>query len=292
MERELWSLLSAAVTDIARTRRSSARFTHDTQVVVRVYLWSVLHDRPVSWACQVGNWPSTVRPRALPSQPTMSRRLRSQAVWEFLDALGRRLRGRITPTLLKVIDGKPLPVSRHSQDPDATWGRGAGGLDKGYKLHALWGEDCMPLAWAVHPLNVSEPAVATKLLPALEGGGYVLGDANYHAGFLCDLAAEHEHQLVAPRQRPGTSLGHRRQSKHRLRCIALLEGPGMFGPELFQGRRSIETRFAGLTGFGGGLVNLPPWVRRWHRVRLYVHAKLLINAARLRRLDKHRKTAQ
>jgi hypothetical protein len=41
--------------------------------------------------------------------------------------------------------------------------------------------------------------------------------------------------------------------------------------------------------FGGGLTSaLPAFVRRLHRVRLWVHAKLLINAARIRRLEARR----
>ena len=34
--------------------------------------------------------------------------------------------------------------------------------------------------------------------------------------------------------------------------------------------------------FGGGLAHLPAWTRRIWRVRSWVHAKLLINAARIR----------
>jgi len=288
MERELWSIISGAITDVSQTRKSGHRFTYDTALIVRVYLWSVLHDRPVNWACRRGSWSIATRPSWLPGQSTMSRRLRSKATQEFLHALGRRLSGDRYSGLVKMIDGKPMPISRHSQDRDATFGRGAGGMDKGYKLHALWGRGNMPLAWSVRPMNVSEKAMAAELLCELRDGGYVLADANYETNHLYDLAAEHNHQLLSPRHHPGTNLGHRRHSQHRLRGIELLEGPSRFGQQLYQLRRQIEGRFSGLTSFGGGLVSLPPWVRHLHRVQQFVHAKLLINAARIIRLKNQR----
>src|SRR3989442_1221786 len=43
------------------------------------------------------------------------------------------------------------------------------------------------------------------------------------------------------------------------------------------------------TLLGGGLAALPPWVRRPWRVRRWVSAKLLVNAARIRRLNRRRR---
>ena len=54
-------------------------------------------------------------------------------------------------------------------------------------------------------------------------------------------------------------------------------------PWLRARRQAIERFFAGLTTFGGGAATLPPWVRHLHRVRLWIGAKLVINAARLAR---------
>jgi hypothetical protein len=65
----------------------------------------------------------------------------------------------------------------------------------------------------------------------------------------------------------------------------LLEPPAglsPFGPSLYARRTDIERDFSGLTCPGGGLAALPPWVRRIWRVRPWVTAKLLINAARIR----------
>ena len=290
MERELWRIVSDKITKLDRQVPMN-RHAHSVGRIVRVYLWAVLHDRPVYWACRRAHWAGVRPPVALPDCSTMSRRLRTLAVRVFLDALGQRLCEGVTEGMIKRMDGKPLPISRHSVDADATFGRGAGGTDRGYKLHALWGCGPMPIAWEVHPINVSEKRVAGSLLSKLDGGGYVLADANYDKGQLYDHAAEHNHQLVAPRQKIGVGFGHRHQSRHRLRSVQLLEDPSPFGRALHCVRRQIETDFAGLTSFGGGLVGLPPWARGLHRVRLFVHAKLIINAARLLRPNRPAKRA-
>lgn len=89
----------------------------------------------------------------------------------------------------------------------------------------------------------------------------------------------------------GTGLGHHRRSPHRPRSKDLTEPPAGAGSEF--GRRMLRDRgqgerdFGNLVSFGGGLNDLPPWVRRHGRVRRWVWAKLLINAARIR--IKHRR---
>lgn len=291
MERELWAWVMRAIQDVSRSRSDSAYHTHTTALVVRVYLWAVLHDRPTSWACRRDCWDERSRPKSLPSQPTMSRRLRTPAAQAFLEAVGRRLAGRLLPSLflLKLIDGKPLTVPAHSRDRDATWGRGAGQLARGYKLHAVYSGRPMPDAFAVHPLGVSEGRVAREqLLPRLTGAGYVVGDANYDDDRLFAAASARGHRFIAPRRRPRTGLAKKRHHPDRLRALQLLEaGPivgNRFGQHLLRLRRQIETSFGNLSGFFAGLNHLPPWVRGLRRVRTYVHAKLIINAARIRNI--------
>jgi hypothetical protein len=286
MERELWSTLSRTISDLARTRRAGASFDHDNERIVRVYLWAALHDRPTSWACHAKHWSDRCRPSTLPSQPTMSRRLRTKAVIEFLHAIGRRLATNDRAMLFKIIDGKPLTVAPHSRDREATWGRGAGQKAKGYKLHAIWGGSSLPVAFEVRPLDVNEVRVARTLVAQLDGGGYLLADAAYDASELYDLAAERQHRMLAPRQRPNTGLGHQRHSPHRLEAIARLEADRYtrsgFTEALMRFRRRIETDFGNLAAFAAGLHHLPPWARGLRRVTQWVHAKLLINAARIR----------
>ena len=213
----------------------------------------------------------------------MSRRLRQKDTQDFLVEVMARLNRSKRTELLKFVDGKPLPISRHSADPDATFGRGAGGLNNGYKLHAIYGQSGRLLSWQVHPMNVDERKVAAELVKELTDEGYLLGDRNYDANWLYAAVADHGQQLVAARRYgPGRNLGHHRHVPQRLRSIALLEGPSEFGRLLYKKRRQIETRFGNLCSFGGGLTCLPPWVRTLPRVRLFVAAKIIIRAARNR----------
>ena len=150
---------------------------------------------------------------------------------------------------------------------------------KGYKLHAVWGGRAVPEDWRIEPMNVHDSTAAVQLLPQLSGSGYLLGDGQYDSNRLYDLAGAHCHQLVAPRRQTAKALGHQRHSPYRLRSIELQSKP--FGKSLSFERSDIERSFGGLTCFGGGLAPLPSWVRRAHRVWLWVQAKILINATRV-----------
>jgi hypothetical protein len=275
MERELWEALCHFAT---RFYNRSARCCYGDDVICAVCWWAVVHDRPISWACHKDHWPPDFR-LPLPSQPTMSRRLRSAAIDQLLADVEQALLAWfvvVGPRVLAV-DGKALPVGGPSKDADAAWGRAAGGLAKGYKLHAVWGDALLPVAWALSPLNMSERRMAAKLISDLPGQGFLLGDKQYDANYLYEAAATAGYQLLAQQQqRPGKALGHRRHSPHRLRGLELLKTEA--GKELYRQRRRIEFRFAQLTNFVGGLSPLPFWVRRFNRVKLWVHSKLLINA--------------
>jgi len=61
--------------------------------------------------------------------------------------------------------------------------------------------------------------------------------------------------------------------------VDLLESGGY--EKFRQQRTQIERNFGNWTSFGGGLSPLPSWVRRLDRVRLWIQAKLLINAQRI-----------
>ena len=198
MERELWPSLYHLLIDIAKEVRQKY-VRHQPWVLVAVTLWAALHDRPVSWACQRRHWSTTtLKPGRLPSPATMSRRVDRVGVGLVWRALEVRVRGTGNPALVALVDGKPLPVGGDSHDPDARFGRGAGGVAKGYKLHAIWATRPVPEAWEVTPLNACEKAVAGRLLTQLTGGGYLLGDGNYDASWLSDAAAARGYQLVAP----------------------------------------------------------------------------------------------
>jgi hypothetical protein len=280
MEHELWPLLYHHRQEAAKG--FSPKYVHfQPWVLVAVFLWAALHDRPVAWACHPRHWSTTrLRPPCLPSPATLSRRIDGTAVGLFWRRLEERLRGAVAPALVAFLDGKPLTISGVSKDPDAGYGRAAGGKATGYKPHAVWAGRPVPEAWEVTPMNTSEKVVARRLIAQLGHGGYLLGDGNYDASDLYDRAFGRGYQLVAAHRKgknPGG--GHHYQSPHRLRSIALPHSP--FGRALYRLRGQIERSFGNAVSFGGGLTAPPAWVRGRDRVRTWVWAKLLINAARI-----------
>ena len=289
MELELWTELSQAICQVQRRAAFNPRDRHPTSLIARVHLWATLHDRPTCWGCEPGNWTDKTRPEVLPDQSTMSRRMRRADFEEFKMAMEQRWAGKprspgLLP-LLKIVDGHALELPNHSSDPDARWGRGVSRLSLGYKLHLIDAGNPLPEAFVVTALDVCEKQMAHRMIKRVAGSGYLLGDAHYDASWLFDACRHHDHLLVCPRPKPGSGIGHHYQSPQRLRSIQLLEPPGdldAFGPQLYRQRSGIERTFAQLVSFGGGLAALPPWVRRIGRVRNWVWAKLLINAARIR----------
>jgi hypothetical protein len=279
MERELWPLLYQTVRNLAKD--FDQKYKHiPTWMVVLTMLWAAIHDRPISWACQAMNWKTTrLRPPRLPSPATMSRRVDAVATGFFWRAVETRLREQSAaqPALVAFVDGKPLPVGGASKDREARAGRAVGGMAKGYKLHGVWSTRALPEAWELTAMNANEQTVAHRLIPQLRYGGYLLGDGNYDGNPLYAKAGAYGYQLLTPL--PQGQPGHIRHSPYRLRSIDLIKTP--FGKNLYQTRIAIEQAYGNATSFGGGLGPLPAWVRGLHRVRTWVWAKLLINAARI-----------
>lgn len=102
MERELWRALYHLACGLSSDRSGHV---YRLSWIVGVYLWSVVHDRPVSWACRPENWPSRWRVR-LPNQSTVSRRLRTEAAVRLIDLLKDRLCRRQDSPAVSFIDGK------------------------------------------------------------------------------------------------------------------------------------------------------------------------------------------
>lgn len=245
------------------------------------YWWAVLNDRPVAWLAWSTSAPPQLAGRRRPSAATISRRLRSGRLLALAARLERSLTRPAKEAWCKYLDGKLLAVGRGSKDRDAGFSRGV----KGYRLHAIVDGNHGIYARIVLPNNVAEVSAAKRLVAQLTSGGYLAADGEYDSSELHDLASQHGCQLVAPRSRPGTGLGHCRQSPHRKRSIQLLERDAWtdngFGAALMAARKQIERFFGNLVSFAGGLAPLPPWVRTQRRVEQWVQAKLAINAVRI-----------
>lgn len=262
--------------------------------VVKVYFYSTQHDRPVCWACQTENWEPRLLHETvgftLPSQPTMSRRLRTVGVLQLIERVQVRLAEALQEGPVKVIDSKPLKVGSYSKDRDAKRGRAAGEKARGYKLHAIISGKAF-ICWTLTAMNVNDqvPAVTT-LLPQLAqrqrgDWGYVIGDNGYDANAVYRCAATvANHQLVAP---PRASNAHvrdvRRNSKERIRsldiCACPLQHCGLgsarasFPAALRASRTDIERCF-GNTAMDG-MYAPPPWVRTPRRTATWVAMKLI-----------------
>ena len=277
MERKFWKLLYAIA---VKLNKPWGGWKYSTSDILAVYFWCVVNDRPMTWGVDKGNWPKGLYPRRLPPQSTLSRRMRSSGTQQLMTEIENTCLAilGVAGFFIRMIDGKPLAVSGVTKDKDAGYGRGAGGMQKGYKFHAVWAGGPLPLAWGLAPMNHSEKTMARHLIPSLPGGGYLLADSEYDANDLYDLAHDAGHQLLAQKRQKHRGVGHRPQSPYRLRSIELLKQK--FGKTTYRFRRQIERDFGNLVSFGGGLTCLPAWVRRFPRVRNWVQTKLLVNAAR------------
>ncbi len=217
LELELWSELSQAVCAVAGRAEFNPRDTCPTALIARVYLGSVLHDRPVIWGCDPRHWTAQTRPERLPSQCTPSRRIRRPDFQAFLNLMGQHLNGRAKSNLLKVVDGKPLELPNHSSDPDVRWGRGVSRQSPGDKLQVIDSGNPMPDAFVITPLDGCEKQMCGRMLKRLKGTGYLLANAHDDCSWLFDLCHHHRRRLVCPRPKPGAGLGHRYQSPLRVR---------------------------------------------------------------------------
>lgn len=280
-EAQLYRALYKLVWSLAHPRQAGVQF--NDRIIVMVYLWSVLRDKPVCWACARSSWPGEP-PFELPSDSTMSARLRTVGVQQLLEralAAGSDLFG--PPPLVKQVDSKPMYVGPYSKDRDAKRGRvAAGQMARGYRLHTL--NHGRTVRWfTLAPMNEHDSTTAPLVLRRLEGGGgYAAADNAYDTNPLHGEAAAVGHQLVAPPRACNKGV---RDLKHnrpeRIRALDLLDSPlekcgldGAFGRELYNCRQRVESGYGGLTLLG--LHYLPAWVRGPRRVALWAAGKILI----------------
>jgi len=276
MERQRYRELKTLLQEAAREHRDNPRCAYRDVTIVAVLLWAVLHNKPVSWAADAANWSGDVRPRMLPSQSCMSRRLRHQRVVLLIQRMEDLLRSRLPCGDIKLIDARPLPTGGCSKDPDACTGYGAGHLVHGYKLHMLCDLSGAVDHWLVTPMNHSEPEAAEQILDHVDDVAYVISDGNYDVNRLYDRADERDVQWIAmPRRQPARAPGHRRHSLRRLSIWSWVRSSE--GNQTIRRLRSGIERVNAWQGCAAiGLNHLPHHVRREHRVRLWVAAKLIV----------------
>src|SRR5437762_11526573 len=186
MDRERWFIVMDAIHRSCRAiKYNGRRPRYPHWLIVAMYLWSVLHDRCLSWACDRGHYGGIFRPRGkLPSISQFTRRVKGDHVQAILQDVHRRLCGCDIASDSGYFDGKPTLVSPVSKDPDARSGKISGGYGKGYKLHAFVNEHRRIVVWSLMPLNADEKVVALELcdrLPEMTPQALAMGDSNYDA---------------------------------------------------------------------------------------------------------------
>lgn len=274
MENELWKQVYQMVIRIGKGKTLKRAKFNDADIVI-TYLWSVMHDRPISWACNKRNWPIYYHRRPLPTPSTMTRRLRTEQIHQLMRKVEQTLINRYPPRLCRWIDAKPLCIGLYSKDKEAGYGPAGNGMAKGYKLYTIADQKQGFVVWTIRPMNHHEAKVADELIDKLNSEGYLVGDGAYDSNRLYDLAANKSIQLVAPRKiKNAKGIGHRRNSPYRLRALSLQKE--QIGLSLLESRSHIERMFGQLTNLGCGLSPLPNWVRTLFRVEMWVRAKMII----------------
>lgn len=302
LDREQWQrtvkVIRRQSRRLQRLQGPLKRSRYSDALIAIMYFWSVLHDRPLCWAADPTHYDRRLcRPGPLPSRSQFGRRVDSPRFDQLLQMIHVELAGPVDPSDGGLLDGKPLVVGVASRDPDAARGKIMGGYAKGYKLH-LWGtsDRRIPL-WSLQPLNVGEQVVAQALIaahPGFNSEAVSLADGNYDCQRMHEaLAAKGGGLLAKPR---GLNLRHPepwlQQQAHlhpknkgggpvRADAVRAWRAALPTARYLYRDRVHVEGILSNLCSHAGGLSPLPAWVRRLHRVRRWVGAKITLYHARL-----------
>jgi len=264
MEAELYADTCRLIAQLCPHGRKSREQFSDA-LILKVHFFSTQSDRPVRWVCRSKHWPEKLLIKIaggeLPSRPCMSRRLRTAGVLQLIERVQKCLSDKLLAhqpgsAVVKVIDSKPLRVSRYSKDHDARNGYAAGDKSRGYKVHAI---------------------TAGKAFVHCNGC-----DSNpVHS-----LARSVNHQLLAPPRRSNAQVRDvRRNTTERIRSLDLFADPlqhsgipSAFAADVTDQRDQIERNFGNAAMHG--LTSPPPWVRTPHRIAAWTAAKLIQTMAR------------
>jgi hypothetical protein len=283
MEGHAWRIVCEL---LPASQTNDGRVKCDLRTVLMILLWSALNDRPRCWALRSETWRFRTRPEQFISEGQLSRRARQKIVQRALDRilvqLGTILDANISkPSSLAFADGSPVLVGGASTDPDAKSGRAVKGFGRGYKIHLVYGENGELHGHRITSLNANEGRQLKEMSAELPSHiKRIFADGSYDSGTvhrkLCDCSI----RLVAPVKNGRVG---RRQDPFRLASLKYLNSPR--GKHHFKKRGAIERFFGALKSLTFGLQGLPSWVRRLHRVKRWITAKLIFfQANRLQRI--------
>jgi hypothetical protein len=295
MDRELWGIVMRAVRKATRAVGDPGRRTpvYPHRLIVAMYLWSVWHDRCLSWACDRSHYGAPFRPRGpLPSVSQFTRRVKGPVCQAILQHVHGQLAGLgVAGSPTGYFDGKALLVGPVSKDPEAARGRVSGGFAKGYKLHAYVNERRRVVVWGVMPLNVAEQSVALELVPRLPPaapGALDLADSNYDSAPLHKALAPLGRALLTPLKGQGRvkdgahhPVTLRQMGAQRREAVAAWRDHPDLVRHALKARNNVEGTFSVMAVALGLGTTLPAFVRRLDRVRRWVGGKILLYHARL-----------
>lgn len=284
MDKDLWRVVRAAIRSADRSIPRIGRTPqYSDRLIVKMYFWAVWRDRPLCWACDRANYNSLMRPTTLPSVSQFCKRLKTDRIGAMIHAVFVRLAARDQPADMTFIDGKALPISESSKDPDARTGRGNGRFSRGYKLHALADSACRIRAFCVRPMNEGEPPIAREhLVEHIPREALVMADGNYDGKALYSAVVAQGAALLTPlKKNRRTEAAWRNTSPERQAAMSMWRDYPEEMWALYGKRAQIERVFSALSCCGGGLGPLPAWVRRLERVTRWVTAKIALYNARV-----------
>src|ERR1043165_1067616 len=202
MDRTIWKIVLQTIRAAHRRQpRPRRRPQYPDWLIVAMFLWSVWHQRPLSWACQRSHYGDLFRPRKIPSVSQFTRRIKTSRCRQILQQVHDALARTPLASSISYLDGKAMLVSPVSKDRDAKRGRVSGGFAEGYKLHVWATEDDRIPLWCVTPLNTAECPVAEQLclrMPMLADDSLVMADGNYDSKNIHKLIACRNGRLLAP----------------------------------------------------------------------------------------------
>lgn len=301
MDYELWTSILLAIQRAAKRvgwHGGRRQPVYANWLIVAMYVWSVWHDRPLSWACRRGSYGALFRPRRLPSISQFTRRIKSDDNQLILQLVHDHFAQRGVMTNAVYIDGKPLVVSPVSKDRDAKRGKISGAFARGYKLYAAVNANRRIVVWSVMGLNEDEKTLARHVLlpqlPPLTNDGLVMADSHYDSAPLHAQVSEPLGVwLMHPLRNQERATGRFRARKlrqmpwSRRELVRLWENHPELMRFIYKARQEIERVFGVLTCTAGGLASLPAWVRHLDRVRRWVGVKIILYNARLKVRESH-----
>jgi hypothetical protein len=289
LERGTWKQIRHAVHVAARQVHPMGDYTYSNELIVLMEFWRVEHGKPMLWAAHPRHYGRLFRPRRLPSYSQFNRRIASDECQAILQLVHNRLAAAHQPLVQGCIDGKPLPVSPVSKDPDARNGHITGGFAKGYKLHVYINQCRRIVVWSVTPLNVGEALVAMEFLPYLPPqapDALNLADGNYdgadlykgfdRAGSALLTPLRNQQQRTDGRHHPVTL---RQMGAARRAVVDLWDHHPDLAHFLLKSRNNVEGVFSVLSVALD--LHLPGHVRRLGRVRRWVGVQIILYHARL-----------